>query len=382
MKTSIPQWSLAMRSCNKGLFGSLFFLLIFSFRAGLSGVWSTPVDLSAAGADAAEPKAALNDAGQAVAVWVRGGVVQAATLSFGGSWSAAVDLSSQGDLSSEPQVALNASGQAVAVWTRISGANADILAATLVFGGSWTAPVSLTSLGTAVNSPRVAINASGQAVALWCKSDGSYFLVEAATLLFGGGWSAAEALSSTGGNASAPALAFNDAGQTAAVWIREDVVQARTSTFGGAWGSGANLSKKPAVSSTFLLMDPYGNVRASWRRAVGEKTAYEMGTLVFGGSWTAPIFLTSTERPMDYVRIAFNYSGGAVVVWNKAMWGNELIFALTYDYSAWSDLAVLSQPGQNAAGPLAALNNAGQTLALWLRSNGSHQILQAAAKPI
>src|SRR5262249_40307259 len=94
--------------------------------AAAAPAWLQRHDLSAHGEDAAAPRIALDAAGDAVAVWRRFDgadyVIQSAARPAGGSWSAPVDLSAPGEEAQSPQLAVDAAGDAVAVWTRFNGA--------------------------------------------------------------------------------------------------------------------------------------------------------------------------------------------------------------------------------------------------------------------
>ncbi len=298
--------------------------------------WTSPVDLSAAGQDASGAQVAMNASGQVVAVWARAGVIEATTVSLGGAWSAPVTLSSGSDVSGAPQVGINDVGQVVAVWKRQNGANYDIQVATLLFGGSWSAPVSLISLGSEVNVPQVAINTSGETVVVWTHSDGTNFLVESATMAYGGAWSAIDVLSASGADATVPLVALNDSGQGVAIWIRNDVVQASSSSFGGSWSGGVNLSTGAAVSLPSLSIDSGGNARAQWRRTSGANFIFEMGTLAFGGSWVSPIFLTQNQGCENHMCVCLAGNGETVVVWMGSDGTNIRINGVCYISGVWS----------------------------------------------
>jgi hypothetical protein len=73
-----------------------------------------------------------------------------------------------------PQVEMNGSGQALAVWSQSDGTRDNIWANRYVPGAGWdtAAPIEIENVGDAVN-PEVAINDTGQAMAVWLQSDGT-----------------------------------------------------------------------------------------------------------------------------------------------------------------------------------------------------------------
>lgn len=92
----------------------------------------------------------------AVALWLASGLPSAAQP----AWLPAVDLAG----ASAPKVGVDAAGNAVAVWSEASGARAAYYDAVT---GGWSAPVALSAPGVAVIDLNVAMNAAGQAAAVW-----------------------------------------------------------------------------------------------------------------------------------------------------------------------------------------------------------------------
>jgi hypothetical protein len=92
-------------------------------------------------------------------------MVQSATRSAGGTWSAPVTLSSPRKAARSPQITLDPQGGATAVWEEEhSGA---IESATRSAGGSWSAPVTLSATGVGAAWPQVAVDSQGNATAVW-----------------------------------------------------------------------------------------------------------------------------------------------------------------------------------------------------------------------
>ena len=147
--------------------------------------WSAPVSLSLAGQDAETPQIALNASGKAAAVWSRSNgvnrIIQAATKSYGENWSAPLDLSAAGKDAISPKVALNDAGQAAAVWQRFDGVDWVVQAATFNLGGAWSSPANLSEAGHNGTDAQIAVNQKGEAAATWSCQDGVHSLIKAAT---------------------------------------------------------------------------------------------------------------------------------------------------------------------------------------------------------
>jgi hypothetical protein len=119
-----------------------------------------------------------------VAVWTRRNsptdVVQSSRRPAGGSWETAVTLSVAGDSAEAPQVSLDPSGNAVAVWSRTDATPRVIQAAERPAGGGWLPPALLSVIGRSANEPQVATDSVGNAVAVWAREDGANTIVQAA----------------------------------------------------------------------------------------------------------------------------------------------------------------------------------------------------------
>src|SRR5205814_144592 len=124
--------------------------------------------------------------GNAIAVWNRfdGSKtrVQAAYRPAGGSFGTPQTVSGGGQNASNPRVSMDQSGDAVAVWERSDGANLRIESALRPAGGSFGATTILSVSGQAAYEPKVAAgpNIDDNAVAVWTRSDGTKLRVQSA----------------------------------------------------------------------------------------------------------------------------------------------------------------------------------------------------------
>jgi hypothetical protein len=169
--------------------------------------WSTPVNISTIGLSATTPQIAIDGSGNVVAVWrlldIGGTIIQSSRLVAGGvGWSTPEQLSvfsETGTSSDNPQVAANGSGNAVAVWQQGNGSNTIIRFSQSTDGGaSWSEPTDLSELGQSAITPEVAVDGSGNAVALWRRSNGENDIIQASfsSAIDGGG--GGEELANTG----------------------------------------------------------------------------------------------------------------------------------------------------------------------------------------
>ena len=146
--------------------------------------------------------------------------------------------------------AVNDSGQAVVVWSvKVSGEYA-VFASSRQSNGSWTAGVPISGKSTESMAQAVAMNASGQVVAVWSRLTGGHWVMETATRQPNGTWSAAEPLSELDEDSSSPAVAVNAAGDAVAGWVRFDgTVQASVRLGAAGAGSSTTIWARPTSAS-------------------------------------------------------------------------------------------------------------------------------------
>ena len=214
-----------------------------------STTWISTTDLSAVGKNASQPNVAVDASGNAVAIWQRSNgtntIIQGAKLAFGSTtWTSTTDLSAVGQNASlqspgNPSLTVDPSGNAVAVWERSNGTNNIIQGATLASGSTtWTSTTDLSAVGEDASNPYVRVDGSGNAVAIWQRSNGTNTIIQGATLSFGSTtWAATNDLSAVGQTAGLSqlgrALAVNPSGTAVAGWDRSNganlIAQASTS---------------------------------------------------------------------------------------------------------------------------------------------------------
>jgi len=160
----------------------------------------------------------------------------------------AINISDAGQDGFEPQVAVDSSGNVIAVWTRSDGTNFRIQSASRTATGDWSVPETISDPGQSASSPQVAVDPSGNAVAVWTRSDGTNLRVQSAYRPAGNGFLGAQTVSAVAGDASAPSVSMDNSGQALVAWQRTDGTNLRVQTAirspgaGGVFGATSTLS--------------------------------------------------------------------------------------------------------------------------------------------
>src|SRR5438477_9692195 len=115
-------------------------------------------------------------------------------------------------------------GNAVTVWMQYDGVRYNIWANRYTAGSGWgTATLIETDDAGSAFDPQVAINANGDAVAVWQQYDGVRYNAWANRYTAGSGWGAATLIETDNGSvATRPHIAMDGNGNAIAVWPQSD----------------------------------------------------------------------------------------------------------------------------------------------------------------
>lgn len=350
------------------------------------GEWSEPQAVTLPGEEGRESEVAIDAAGDAHAIWLAEGpgssfVVRTATRADGGEWSDPEDLSAPFQDALTPKIAIDAAVDTVAVWTTHTATERMVQAAVHPPDGEWSAPEDLSAAGqnvqTLLDGPRVAIDAPGNAIAVWTIAGG---VVQTAARSAGGGWGAPDDLSEAGEEAGEPDVAMNAAGQAVAAWTRfdgDDVIQGATRPAGGAWSEPDDLSATgKAAGDPSAAIDEAGEAVVVWTRFDLSANIVQAATHAGSGDWSEPDDLsTGGSAPV----VAANDAVGAIATWYRFDGANFRVQATVRPPGgAWSEPDDLSAAGEGAAFPDLALDAAGNAIVVFGRSGSDGLFAQAA----
>jgi len=162
------------------------------------------------------------------------------------TWMSAINLSDPGQDGFDPQVAVNSSGDSLAVWNRSDGSNLRIQAKFRATDGTFGPTETISQSGRDASEPQVAFDQSGNAIAVWTQFDGANGRVHAAFRPAGGSFGSDQTISPAGGNASAPQISFDTSGDAVAAWYRydgtNDRIQVAIRPTSGSFGTAETLS--------------------------------------------------------------------------------------------------------------------------------------------
>jgi hypothetical protein len=341
-----------------------------AIRPAGNGVWEAPVQLSGEGAHASQPQVAVDPQGDVIAVWVRetgsgGDVIEGSVRPHGAlSWQAPVALSAEGYFAQAVHIALDAQGDAVAIWIRNGIVEtAERPAAT----GVWTAPLSLSS---GLGNPHVAMDSRGDAIAIWERDH----VVETSVRSVGTGvWVGPVVLSASGEEADEADISVDAAGDAIAVWqtLSGTTIDADERPQGsGAWerpvavsvGPGQELGAFPKIA-----VDAAGNAVVAWDRSNGSNYIVEASTKSAASSvWQVPVAISPVSQSSYIPWVAIDPEGNAVAAW-EVQSSNISVEATGYDAGPLltgleiPTTGTVGQPVSFSSSPLAVWSALGAT---------------------
>ena len=302
------------------------------------GSWGPPTPISQTDDPAVGPSVAADPHGNAVAVWRRDSEssdsVQAAYRPAGGSWSEPVDISAPIDFISAVHVAMDDQGNAVAVWDWNDNDTSEIQAAVRPAGGDWSDPETISDPADPdfadALSPDLAMDPAGNATVVWTSSLAASFgsRVRAATRPAGGSWSDPETVSTSGGSLF-PSVAVDREGDAMAVWDNSEpapggpsriFVESSERPSGDSWQDPQEVISKTEGIGFFpdLALDGDGDAAAGlWQLHGGgpEDIVYGASRPI-GGDWTATPLSEAGENAQG-VDVAADAAGNAVLLWQS-----------------------------------------------------------------
>ena len=387
------------------------------FAPAAQAEWLPPVAISETAEHAGQPHVALDSEGNATAVWDRwdgtATVVETAfrpagspwgepeVLSPPDSWGAQVVVDRNGVLTAvwqrwastnhfaiesvsrqpgqewtepveitefeqgfhpEPWVAVDWEGSNTVVWTQ----GETIMSSFRVFANSWGEPEPL-SPGESF-TPQTAMDARGDATAVWMHHDGSDYVVEGAYRPERGEWEKPTLISEPGEEGGNPQVAVDGKGDSLVVWRGEDegdeYVRAAYRPAEGSWSAPVNVSSKgEQVQSLQAAVDPEGNAIVAWAGSLGEVGEFDAVHTAYkpaGGAWEEPVEISAPGAngyPNDLV---FDQSGNAAIVWQR--WGGvDWLIQAAYRPAGeeWEEPVDLSEEGKDGMDAVVVLDAPG-----------------------
>lgn len=360
---------------------------------GGGAAWQEPAEIDEQLTPASAARVAVDpDSGDAVAVWLQSdgsrAVLWASRLDRStGDWSAPEPIDDGGiGGSSAPQLAADGQGNVFAVWIRDRDGGGGpteptVWVARRTAAGSWGSPFPLDAEAGRALSPRVAANASGEAVVAWIEPNGADDSLWTSRFdPSSGDWSTPSLVEGLSDppveDAASPWVALADTGDAFVAWLQPASTGASPSVWASRLAAGASTWEVPeeiddqlvAASSPKIGADAGGNAVVLWEQDGSVHAArYVEGELA---PWTDPEPLDTSGLTADHASLAVAPTGHAVAIWRRADGGGR-IWGRRLDSGAWSaEVQVQTSTTEASDAPHVALDASGNAVAVWQQDIG------------
>jgi hypothetical protein len=271
------------------------------------------------------PQVGVDDNNNGIAIWqelnpvtLQMNIYSRSTTGTSGPWvpalgSPANNLNSVAtNFAESPRLAMNGAGQAMAVWVED-----DNIYARYYNGSSWGTATALTSVTASV--PQVAINANGQVQAIWTENNTIY-----QNYFNGTGWGSATLLA--GATSAEPQIAINVNDHAMAAWVENNNIYASYYD-GTTWNAAVNINNDTSLTGSLphISMDDANNAIVAW---VEQNIIYAR---YFNGIIWSPAFVmnSSSANAATSPQVAVNANGSAIIAWAEENLSNNNIYAST-----------------------------------------------------
>jgi len=214
---------------------------------------------------------------------------QSATATFvptssSNGWGSELALSAGG--AGDPRVAIDSSGRAVAVWSQLdspSSSTTSLWGSRYVPGSGWGTPQLLESNAGAVSGIYLAMDrSSGRAMVAWRQLTTTTYDLWAKSYDPTAGWGTTTSLESLSGIVGVASVGVDSSGNAMAVWsqigpsVRYSIYASRY-TFGGSWSTPELVEGSEVVGvqdgDPKVAMSPGGAAVAVWMRSTGSSAS-------------------------------------------------------------------------------------------------------------
>lgn len=345
-----------------------------------AGEWSSFSGWSSPAAVEADDTSTVSDGDAAsrryLAVWSQGGDVWASRPDLYGVWASPQHLEAGAGLAFSPRVEIDGSTNAIAVWVQDDGATHSIMSSRFTWATGWGAEEPIESGAGLAGQPALAVAPGGDAIAVWIQSDGTRDNLWAARFDVDGGWGAPQLLEQDDrGSVSLPSVVMDPAGNGIVVWSQSDGADYHSWTVryasGAGWGGPELLDDGLAQSiSPRVAVGPDGSAVAVFVQS----NVLHARRFTAAGAWSLAdeIDTFATGYSSEPV-VAIDGSGNAIVLWRHGTATRYDLWANRYTPGSGWDATRLVETEATGTVELVrlAVDPGGTAFAVWSQASGS-----------
>ncbi len=350
--------------------------------------WGAVTSMESGSATTKWPQVAFGANGDGLTVWVQGTDLLASTYSkASNTWSApvAIDGNLQND-PRLPHLSVSANGNMLVTWFQVHNGVNNVSARRFV-NGAWDATASTIPAlapGLTPNFSSGAISDSGRATVVFLLFDpasGRYDMV--ANTFNGSSWQASPVNLDDKGTVNdtsatytvLPRVAMDAAGNATAVWVQPSVGEtaaslqmSRFSVATGQWSTPSSTTIEGAsadVTNLRIASAANGDSVIAWRHG---GLMYAKNYTASTGQWGPHVWMSDAAQGEPSLSVSAN--GNAILSWTNG--SNQGVYARCYVNGAWTAHEVISDPSATLAyASTASINNNGQAVIAFNQNIGT-----------
>lgn len=256
-------------------------------------------------------------------------------------------------------------------------------------GWQTAAPIENDVSGSAIY-PQVAVDGSGNALAVWQQSDGTRYNIWSNRFTVEAGWGEADLIETNdAGDAIMPQVAVDNLGNAIAVWQQDNgaryCIYSNRYVIGTGWGNATLVesSDSEGAFSPQIAVDNSGNAMVVWRQDDGIYDGIYASRYVAGSSWEGSTYI-GTERSwwdmyVNDLKIAIDGLGNAMVVWSESelfadnIWSNVYLVGVGWGVA----MPIAEDYSGFPRYPQVVFDSPGSAIAVWQESNGVIQSIRS-----
>jgi len=359
------------------------------------GVWSNATLVEVGADDAALPQLAMDDSGNALAVWMQGDDILANHYSgINGSWGTATIIETEEGRAHSPKIATDSNGNALAVWVQSHDFEFSIWANRFsVDNDSWGDAVLIEQIDNDAIHPEISVDSSGNALAIWAQQndDGAAYNIWANRYsVNNNSWGLAEMIEDSTGDAKYSKVAVDDNGNAVAVWHEREsqeysVWANRYNVSNDSWGKAERIGSVGSDShpsgSTIdriqytpdISVDGNGNALTVWSQTDDtQDNIWANRFSVANDSWGAATMIENDDGDARRPAISVDGNGNALAIWYQS---DGLLPTTRFNRysiieSSWGTAALIETDAGHAESHQITHDNSGNALAVWREADG------------
>ncbi len=245
------------------------------------------------------------------------------------------------------------------------------------------------------SGPAIAMDANGNAIAVWTQDDGTRHNIWANRYVAGVGWGTAAPIESDDGNNLGAGIAMDANGNAIAMWTQQNGTQldawTNRYTVGVGWGTEAPLKMGDGFNYGYnQAMSANGDAIVVWVKSVGTQNSLWASRYAAGVGWETAVPIASDNAIPSYPQIAMDANGNAIAVWTQ--WGmgilpgdpNLMNYLMANRYTAgvgWGTATSISGTSLLNSMVRIAMNAGGDAIIAWGTCNDNSSSCTISVQP-